>query len=135
VVSVTPGQQHEVTQAGPLLERVRIGGRRGRPRRRFRVVAGDKGYDCPRVRRAIRAGGGRPLIAHKRRRDGSYPRPAAGFDKPGYRQRNVVERLIGRLKEYRRIATRYEKLAESFVAMILLGFIRIWLHDLLSYTP
>ncbi|MBI4552125.1 MAG: transposase [Candidatus Latescibacteria bacterium] len=46
----------------------------------------------------------------------------------------MVERLIGWLKEYRRIATRYEKLADSSVAMLLLGFIRIWVKDLLSYT-
>nr|MBP7322058.1 transposase [Deltaproteobacteria bacterium]MBP7323008.1 transposase [Deltaproteobacteria bacterium]MBP7323065.1 transposase [Deltaproteobacteria bacterium]MBP7324001.1 transposase [Deltaproteobacteria bacterium] len=40
-----------------------------------------------------------------------------------------------RLKEWRSIATRYEKLAESFESVMLLRFIRIWLHDLLSYTP
>jgi transposase len=44
-----------------------------------------------------------------------------------YRERNVVERLVGRLKEYRRIATRYEKLAASYLAFVQLASIRIWL--------
>ena len=87
------------------------------------------------VRAAIRLRHTRPVIPHRKLPDGSYPPEAAGFDKPTYRRRNVVERLFGRLKEFRRIATRYEKLAESFVAMILLGFIRICLHDLLAYRP
>jgi transposase len=44
-----------------------------------------------------------------------------------YRERNVVERLVGRLKEYRRIATRYDKLAASYLAFVQLVAIRIWL--------
>jgi transposase len=44
-----------------------------------------------------------------------------------YRERNVVERLVGKLKEYRRIATRYDKLAESYLAFVQLAAIRMWL--------
>jgi transposase len=44
-----------------------------------------------------------------------------------YRERNMVERLVGRLKEYRRIATRYEKLAASYLAFVHLAALRIWL--------
>ncbi len=44
-----------------------------------------------------------------------------------YRERNVVERLVGRLKEYRRIATRYDKLAVSHLALVQLAAIRLWL--------
>lgn len=134
-VTVTPGQQSETTQVEALLDQARIGGKPGAPRRRFAAVAGDKLYDIPRVREEVEERGSRPVLAHKRRPDGSYPPAAEGFDKPAYRRRNVVERLIGRLKEWRAIAMRYEKLAESFVGVILLGFIRIWLHDLLSYSP
>ena len=133
-VAVTPGQQHETTMLEPLLDDVAIGGKPGRPRRRFAVVAGDKGYDIPRVRTAIEARGSTPLIPHKKLRDGSYPPGSEGFDKIQYKRRNVVERLIGRLKECRHLAMRYDKLAESFRAFILLGFIRIWLKVLLSYT-
>ncbi len=44
-----------------------------------------------------------------------------------YRERNVIERLVGRLKEYRRIATRYDQLAVSYLAFVQLAAIRIWL--------
>ena len=44
-----------------------------------------------------------------------------------YRERNVVERLVGKLKDYRRIATRYDKLAASYLAFIQLAAIRTWL--------
>ena len=112
-LTLTPGQRHESTQVEDLLDQVAIGGKPGRPRRRFDVVSGDKGYDYPHTREQVKRRGGRPLIAHKKK-DGSYPPEAEGFDKALYRQRNVVERLIGWLKEWRAIATCYEKLAESF---------------------
>lgn len=134
VVTVTPGQQHEVTQATALLDGVSIGGKPGPPRKRFERVAGDKGYDSEPLREDIRRRRGEPVIAHRRRPDGTYPPSAKGFNKETYRRRNVVERLIGKLKEFRRIATRYDKLAESFKCFILLGFITLWLKDLLSYT-
>jgi transposase len=49
------------------------------------------------------------------------------MDRVLYRERNVVERLVGRLKEFRRIATRYDKLAASYLAFVQLASIRIWL--------
>jgi transposase len=131
---VTPGQEHESTQATELLDGVSIAGKPGRPRKRFARVAGDKAYDSEAIRQAIRRRGGEPVIAHRKLRNGEYPASAKGFDKATYRRRNVVERLIAKLKEFRRIATRYDKLAESFKCFILLGFIRIWLRDLMSYT-
>ncbi len=133
-VAVTPGQQHEVTMLEPLLDSVAIAGKPGRPRRRFATVAGDKGYDSDAARQAIAERGSTPLIAHRKKRDATYPPRSQGFDKVQYKRRNVVERLIGKLKECRHLATRYDKLAKSFRAFIVLGFIRIWLKDLLSYT-
>jgi transposase len=133
-VEVTPGQEHESTQAAPLLDGVRIRGKPGPPRQRFERIAGDKAYDSEAIRGDIRRRRSEPVISHRRRPDGTYPPSAEGFDKETYRRRNVVERLIGKLKEFRRIATRYDKLAESFKCFILLGFIRLWLKDLLSYT-
>ena len=118
----------------PLLDGVSIGGKPGPPRRRFDVVAGDKGYDSSDARVAIVLRGGKPLIAPRKRKAGSHPPGAQRFDREQYKRRNVVERLIGRLKESRHIATRYDKLADSFRAFVLLGFIRIWLKDLLPYT-
>lgn len=133
-VSITPGQQHETTMVEGLLGSVAIAGKPGRPKQRFTTVAGDKGYDIPRVREEIAARGSTALIPHKRLRDGSYPPGSEDFDKIQYKQRNVVERLIGKLKECRHLAMRFDKLADSFRAFVLLGFIRIWLKNLLSYT-
>lgn len=130
-VQLTPGQAHESTMLAPLLEEVSIGGKAGPPRKRFETVAGDKGYDGEALRETVRGHGSKPLIPHRKKPDGSYPEQAEDFDKELYKQRNVVERLIGRLKEHRRIATRYDKLAESFKAFVILGCVRIWLQNLL----
>lgn len=132
VVALTPGQTHEATMLEPLLSSVKIGGKPGAPRRRFEMVAGDKGYDSAALRETIRTHGSTPLVPHRKRKDGSYPPDATSFDKRAYKRRNVVERLIGRLKENRRIATRYDKLAETYRAFVLIGFIRIWSKILLS---
>ena len=50
-----------------------------------------------------------------------------GFDRAAYRQRNRVERLINRLKQFRRVATRYEKRAANYLAMVVIAAIRLWL--------
>jgi transposase len=134
-VTLGPGQEHESTQVEALLDQVEIAGKPGPPRTRLDVVAGDKGYDSAAVRELIQDRGSEPLIAHRRDRQGGYPEAARGFDKKMYRRRNVVERLIGRLKDFRRIAMRFEKLADSFLAVLLLGFIKIWLRDLLPDRP
>ena len=60
----------------------------------------------------------------------SNEKPRPGFDKEAYRRRNVVERCIGRLKECRRIMTRFEKPAVNFVAMLKLPMIRRYLRVL-----
>lgn len=131
-VTLTPGQTHEATQAGALLDQVKVKGKPGRPRQKFEAIAGDKGYDSEPIREDVRKRGSEPVIAHRKDRDGQYPKRSEGFDKEKYRRRNVVERLIGRLKEFRSIATRYAKLAEGFIGLIRLAFIRIWMKDLLS---
>lgn len=84
---------------------------------------GDKGYSYPTVRRAISRRG----ICHtipRRRDQGRDP----DFDAATYRRRNVVERLIGWLKQFRRIATRYEKRASNYLAMLTLAAVRIWMR-------
>lgn len=133
-VTVTPGQAHESTQVEALLERVSVGGKPGRRRRSLRAIAGDKGYDGAAARQAIRRHGARPVVAHKKRKDGSYPASARHFDRELYRRRNIVERRNGHLKEQRRIATRFEKLAVNFVAMIQLAFVLTFVKTLLSNT-
>ncbi len=128
-VQLLPGQSHEAPHALELVNAVQVKGMPGRPRQRFGAVAGDKAYDSKVLRAELRRLHMRPVIAHRHLPDGSYPADARFFDKEAYRERNVVERMIGRLKEFRRIATRYEKLVRNFMGMVLLGFIRVWMRD------
>lgn len=97
------------------------------------MVAGDKGYDGRKTLDRFHAVGAKTLVPQRLGRDGTYPEPNRPFDKTLYRRRNVVERRNGHLKENRRIATRYEKLAVNFVAMIrfalVLTFLKIVLSD------
>ena len=64
----------------------------------------------------------RPVIPSK-----SDQRRRPGFDRAAYRRRNRVERLINRLKQFRRIATRYEKRAANYLAMVHIGMLLLWL--------
>lgn len=63
----------------------------------------------------------KPVIVHRKMHRKPRPGLPRGFDKPSYRGRNVIERGFGWLKELRRIATRYDKLARSFRAMVWLA--------------
>lgn len=120
---LTPGQQHESTVFVPLLARgaVRRMGR-GRPRLRPQRLAGDKAYNSGAIRAYLRQRGIRQTIPRFRNQ-----RRASRFNRAAYRQRNRIERLINRLKQSRRVATRYEKLAVHFHAMVLLAAIVLWL--------
>jgi transposase len=120
---VTAGERHEQSAFEPLMEQgmVKRAGR-GRPRLRPKRVVGDKGYSSRRVRRYLARSGIQPVIA--RRANEPQQRD---FDHPRYRERNRVERLINRLKQFRRVATRYEKLAVNYLAMVTLAAILMWL--------
>jgi transposase len=125
-VTVTAGQRHESTQFEAVMGRIRVPRRRGRPRCRPRRLAGDKGYSYRRIRRGLRRRGiGAVIPTRKDQR--RLPR----FDRTTYRRRNVVERCIGWLKESRRLATRFEKLAENFLAMVKLAMLERLLKSLL----
>ena len=80
------------------------------------VVLGDKGYDSNKVRAQIEAMGAAPNIPPKSNR-----RYKPGFSKALYRNRNAVERMFGRLKDFRRIATRYDRRADTFASAIALA--------------
>jgi transposase len=114
VLLVTPGQGHEITQLERLLDgggvtRSQPDGRpgRGRPRKRPAKVAGDKGYSYLSARRLLRRRGIRAVIPTK----SDQPR-LARFDRAAYRGPNQVERSVNRLKQFRRVATRYDKHAQ-----------------------
>ena len=120
---VTAGQRHEAVVFEKLMEQgeVKRSGR-GRPRLRPERLVGDKGYSSRKIRRYLRRRGIRLTIP--RRKD---ERRRGPFDKDIYRKRNRVERCINRLKQYRRVATRYEKQARNYLAMLHIAAILIWL--------
>jgi transposase len=113
VLVLTSGERHEQPVLPLLTERgaVKRSGQ-GRPRIRPERVAGDKGYSSPSVRCYLRGRQIGVVIPTK-----ANESPEATFD----RERNVVERLINRLKQWRRIATRYEKRAANYRAMLTLA--------------
>ena len=99
---------------------------RGRPRARPAQLVGDRGYSYPHVRRALARSHIRAVIP-RRRDQRPHDHRHRTFDRGAYRQRNRVERLVNRLKAYRRVATRYEKRAASYLAMLLLAALPLWL--------
>ena len=114
VVVLIEGQRHEQPVLPTLMERGAVKRRgRGRPRVRPDRVAGDKGYSSPKIRRYLKE---RRIGAVIPTKADEAPDPA--FDRDAYRERNVVERLINRLKQWRRVATRYEKRAANYAAML-----------------
>lgn len=82
----------------------------------------DKGYDSDAIRKRVNEKGGVAVIAVNASRS-----LKPDFDEHIYKERHKVENLFGRMKRYRRIATRYEKLYETFAAMVTLACIMIWL--------
>ena len=125
-IQITAGQVHESRGLG-VVDAVRIPRRLGRPRTRPHRIAGDKAYDFAPVRAWLRSRRLGAVIP--RRKPRSKPKIAQphSFDRAAYKQRNVVERCIGWLKHARRIATRFEKTAVNFLAMLKLAMIQRYL--------
>ncbi len=120
---ITEGERHEAVVFEALMEQGavhRVGC--GRPRVRPVRVVGDKGYSSGKIRRYLRRRGIRYSIPRK-----DNEKHRGKFDKTLYRQRNQVERCFNRLKQYRRIATRYEKNGQNYLAMLTLASIMLWL--------
>lgn len=120
---LTPGQRHDTVVFEPLMEQGAVNRPGpGRPKQRPERVVGDKGYSSQENRNYLRRRGINYTIPSKSNETRTRP-----FDKAVYRLRNRVERLINRLKQFRRIATRYEKLADNYLAMLHVGSILLWL--------
>ena len=132
-IVITPGQRHDSTQLGPVLDGIRVprAAGRGRPRTRPDRLIADKGYSYPRCRRWLRERQIQHTIPERRdQRAQRAARPGRPlrFDKAIYARRNVVERCINRLKHWRGLATRYEKRALNYRAMLVLASIVLWLE-------
>lgn len=110
---LTPGQAHDSQAAATLLAAL--------PADSF--VLADKAYDAGWIRQLIEE---QEAVANIPDRANSKQEHA--FSPTLYRERNRVERFFNRLKQCRRIATRYEKLAANYLAMIKLAAVRIWLR-------
>ena len=122
---ISPGNDHDVAHAEPLLEGIEHGA----------VVIADKGYDADGVRACIRDHGAIPNIPNRSNRKTKFR-----WKKAIYRQRNHVERFFNKLKQFRRVATRYDKLGANFFAFVKLASVRIWLrsiefHGLVPSSP
>ena len=116
-VTATPGQRHESTEFGILLARCNLSMRR--TEKRPMAIAGDKGYSSTVIRKQIRKLDADDVIPTR-----SNQTPRDNFDREIYRQRNIVERTIGWLKESRRVATRYDKLISSYLTFVWLAAMR-----------
>ena len=86
------------------------------------AVPADKGYDADANRDAIRAPGAEPCIPPRRNRT-----TPIGYDRHLYKERNGVERFFGRVKQYRRVATRYDKRAANFLGFVWVASIAVML--------
>jgi len=125
---LTAGQTHEST----VLDDVLVGAdeqlidAKGNPVAWPVALAGDKGYRADWIDAYLLALGIEPVIPSKTNEDRDAR--AVAFDRQAYRDRNIVERLIGWLKECRRIFSRFEKTAKNFGGMIKMAFIQRYLR-------
>ena len=111
--------------------RIRIGRRGpGRPRTRPERIVADKGYSSTKIRSYLRKRGFKAAIPERidqingrLRRGESLCR----LDRAAYRRRNVVERCFNKLKHNKALATRYDKRARHYEAMVTLACLRLWL--------
>ena len=110
---LTPGHRHDAPQALPLLDGLAPA-----------YLVADRGYDSDPLVTALAARGTCAVIPPRRKR--RHPRP---FDAQRYAQRHPIERLFSRLKQFRRVATRYDKLDAHFLAFIHLAATVLWLRD------
>lgn len=135
----TPGQRGDSPMFVPVLEGLRIRPRGpGRPRSRPDRVRGDKAYSSRDNRSYLRRRGIKATIAQpddqrasRKRKGRAGGRPPA-FDKAQYRRRSAVERCVSKWKQYRAVASRYDKRDYIFNGTLAIAAIAIWLRDIVQ---
>jgi transposase len=110
-LALTPGQEADSPWAIPLLTDLE-----------FLTLLGDKGYDTDEIIEFLTLRGACPFIPHKSNRIVQRE-----YDTHLYKERKLVEGLFNRIKQFRRLATRYEKNAQNFLSMLTLVVTVIWL--------
>lgn len=125
---VTAGQAHEASAFDTLMIDAddHLFDERGEPIAWPVALAGDKGYRADWIDDYLLALDITPVIPSKSNQDRDAR--AVAFDQQAYRNRNIVERLIGWLKECRRIFSRFEKTAKNYAGMIRMAFIQRYLR-------
>lgn len=108
---LSPGNAHDVVMAPALIQAAGP---------ILRLIA-DKAYDTNPLRNLLAGKGIEAIIPSIRRR-----KPLLPYDVAAYRERNLIERMYGRLKDFRRVATRYDKLARNFLAGALIAATLTW---------
>ena len=119
-VTLSAGQRHETTQFLDALEASRLPRTRRRARYRPDKLAGDKGYNAEWIREWLHKRRIEPVIPRRVPRDESEET----FDHEAYRGRNVVERCFCWLKECRRVFSRFDKLARSYLVFLKLAMLQ-----------
>jgi transposase len=133
---LSAGQRHDSIAFEAVMAGVRIARHgTGRPRTRPDRVLADKAYSAKSIRASLRKRGIKATIpqpsdqiAHRTRRGRCGGRPPA-FDPTAYKERNIVERAINKLRATRAVATRYDKREYVYAGTIDVATIRIWLRD------
>jgi len=110
--ALTAGQAGDAPQALPLLEGLAAD-----------IVMADTAYDSDALRSAVAAKGALAVIPNNPSRARKYP-----LDKAIYAERHLVECCFSKLKHFRRVATRYEKTARNYLAVVALAAIILWLR-------
>jgi transposase len=118
-LAITQGQASDKATAPLLLESLQA----------TSVVVADRGYDWQHLIDLVRQRGGEAHIPTQRDR-----KQQRAVDPDIYRKRNIVERFFCKLKHFRRIATRYDKLARNFLSAVALGATRLWVRTYESTT-
>jgi len=109
---LTPGQKGDVPQAALLLQG-----------QKAEIVIADTAYDADHFRAEIEKIGAVAVIPNNPTRTKKFP-----LDKAAYKERHLVECCFSKLKQFRRVATRYEKTAKNYLAVVTLAAIILWIR-------
>jgi len=114
VLALTPGNAADISMAAKLVDSMPPS----------KCLIADKGYDANDLRQQLTERGTEPVIPPRSNR-----KQLIVFNRNTYKRRNIIERTFGRLKDFRRVATRYDKLATNYLSTIILAAITIFWAD------